>query len=343
MDDKITKDLDEFKKCIVQGSIDSAARYLVRALKCKVDCYHQTKFADYQEEEDAEKLPKYLAHYTSLETIYSILESHRKHQSGYEYQQENDACLNLYSANSLNDPKEGKYLKEKLAQDRNIKWLNDTDKKIDAEKEKNAIEEETDAFVCSFVSGSDRIGDELRYWQSYGDNGLGCSIKIVRSYHKEFNHVRYGEEKVQDVKKYFKEYFEWGKQLCEKFSNDKREKQFVTEFWRAFDKIKFLYKHQDYQHEKEYRYITIIDSKELKDSKRKVRYHFKKEGPYLRRYILNENISAKNILGSGSKITIGPRVVDKERVCKILKEFADQVGLDASTFTPSKINYRKIW
>ncbi len=257
----------------------------------------------------------YLAHYTSMETIYSILKPQIEQQM---------SGLRLSDASYSNDPSEGNYLKDNLI--KNYPWLKDSG-------------QDTDAFVCSFVSGEDsNIGDKITYWQSYGKDGLGCSLQLSQKTDllEKLDPVLY-EDDFEHLIAYFKDYFELGGLLHSQFSSDTDKKYFALRFWKAFDKIKFLYKHKGYEYEKEYRFIkTSSDSEEIKED-------FKNTPPYLRRYIFDEQLSSKKILTSGSKITIGPRVMNSSRLRKYLKNLAKQSGYIGPQFTCSEIPYRKVW
>ena len=134
----------------------------------------------------------YFAHYTSVDTIYSILKDHRSADNKTKENQ--GSYLRLYEAHSLNDPNEGKHLKAELS--KGYKWL------------ENA-KDDTEAFVCSFVSGSKPTGDEetignkLLFWQSYGKDGLGCSIELAshlnQNLFKKLKRVSYGTDGIKTV------------------------------------------------------------------------------------------------------------------------------------------------
>lgn len=253
----------------------------------------------------------YLAHYTNMETIFSIIKN-EKQMNG----------LRLSDISYSNDPSEGNYLKNNLI--KYYPWL------------KYAIQE-TDAFVCSFFSGGDDIGDKITYWQSYGKDGLGCSIQFKKSLiEKKTTPVLYGETLCEILRNKFKCYFELGGLLYNGISSDSDKKYFASQFWKALDKVKFLYKHKGFEYEQEYRFIKISESEEVKED-------FKSKPPYLRRYIFDDQLNSENILKSGSKITIGPRVTNSSRLCKYFKKVADQSKFYGPQFICSKIPYRKIW
>ena len=346
MDDELKKNINQY---IGGGHFASAKKDLLKDLKIKID-EHKKDLHDHKEETQGNS-ELYLAHYTSMETIYSILTDakkdklhHSKDQSkdkadnSQDTKEENLAFLRLYNVSSLNDPSEGEYLRKELSKE--YKWLEDVEIK------------DTDAFICSFVSGEEEVGNALPYWQAYGDDGLGCSIQLPPNadiFHSVIR-ILYGNDQIETVKDKFKFYFELGSKLHEKLpkkkekEDDKKDdkemtkEDFATEFWESFDKIKFLYKSDAYEHEKEYRYVVFS-----KDSDKEIKYHFKSEGSYLRRYILEKNLQANNILTTSRTVFIGPRVADKERVCLYLEELAEQAGLPGPEFIASELPYQKLW
>ena len=308
--------LETIKKCIDQKLLDSAKKLLIQDLKSKIDSSILAK-----ESEARGKI--HLAHYTSIGTIYSILSNQKKYnEEKQEYNVVNlETYLRAYDAISVNDPNEGSHLKNEFMKEN--RWIADAT-------------EVTDVFVCSFVSDDQEVCDKLTYWQSYGIDGLGCSIQLASDYQGKLKRVLYGNE-AQHVKEKFKNYLELGGELYNKFTQQEEKRRFATDFWKTFDEIKFLYKHAAYKDEKEYRYVKIIEAE--KD----IKYHFKEEGPYLRRYILVEDLSANNILTSGSKVVIGPRIPHHDSLLRQLRKLAEQADLWGPSFERSKIPYRKVW
>ncbi len=297
------------KNCIDKGKVKIGGIYLCKYLKSDVESYYEAHhLAQPMQSQAQENI--YFTHYTSMEAIYSILLNYKKKQSG---------GLRLSDASYSNDPSEGDYLKKEIVKDH--KWLSEAKKS-------------TDAFVCSFISGDKDIGDKVTYWQAYGKDGLGCSIQLPPNFYAGvFDRVFYGKQETQKVKKWFTDYFDLGKKLYTKFHDEEDRREFVTSFWKAFDKIKYLYKHDGYEHEKEFRLIKI--SKKPKEK-------FVNENPYLQRYIVNDRLNTKSILASGSRVVIGPRVLNKARLRQYLAKLAKEGKIDGPKFIVSKIPYRKI-
>ena len=317
---QISEYLRKAVKCKKEGDLQNAKTYLCAALTLEVENYYKQnhsiklKAPDKANESGAPantaRPETYFAHYTSVETIFSILKDHEK---------EKPNGLRLSDASYSNDPSEGNYLKKEIAKAH--QWL------IDAG-------EDTDAFVCSFVSGGEDIGNKITYWQAYGKDGLGCSIQLPLNFcNEEFGRALYGKNGIQKAQENFKDYFELGKKIYKQLHNEKK-KSFAAEFWKSFDKIRFLYKDAGYEHENEYRLIKI--SKEPEET-------FTKEHPYLKRYILDDRLETQKILTSGSHVTIGPKVINKSRLCQYLKNLAQKGGLSGPKFIPSEIPYRKVW
>ena len=321
------EDIDRYLKKIEQYINIKDRQYdlqmwLLGALKGELEIY--TKEIHYQNLDQ----DNYFAHYTSIETIYSILtnDKQKSFNKSRTNEENNQGYMRLYGAFSLNDPDEGRYLENEIAKDPEYIWLKDK-------------RQYTEAFVCSFVSGKEDIGDKLAYWQSYGEDGLGCSIVPSSDslYQDGLKRVLYGRKNVKAVKEHFKKYFEFANTIYEEDKNEKTKKEFVTNFWNVFDKIKFLHKNDAYKDEKECRYVVMPD-----DSS-EIQFQFKNENPYLRRYILVPGFRSDEILGSGSKVIIGPRVRNKETLCKYLKKIAEDANLYGPEFTFSEIPYRKFW
>ena len=293
---------EKAKQCLEQNTIGEAEIYLIAALKSEIEIY-----ANKTHNQDLNQC-NYFAHYTNIETIYSILK-HNEH-------------IRLYDAFYINDPKEGTILREEF--EKRYQWL-------------KSAKKNTDAFICSFVKGDENVGDNLMYWQSYGKNGLGCSIQLSPYYDhtKELKRVLYGKDNLKDIQEMFQKYFELATKLFDK--TDQKE-DFATDFWKGFDEIKFLYKNEFYKDEKECRLVKIINK-----SSKEIEYDLKGEGPYLRTFLLDEMLTASKVLTSGSKVVVGPAVRKANHMCQNLRELANSKKLFGPEFISSEIPYQKFW
>ena len=309
MNDRIKSQI-EFYISIDTRGLEAAGKILIKDLHEKVLNFQKKQI---------NKKKLYFAHYTSLETVYSILTNYQRYPSSVN-------GLRSYDAYSLNDQTEGKLFDNELKK---------TSKTYEVLKK---ADKTTNIFICSFVASNEKgVEDKLAYWQSYGQDGLGCSILLSPGYkHNEIlKYVNY--EKPNNIQDCFKEYFILGNKLYNKFKKDSKDKKdFGINFCKQFDSIRFLYKNNDYKNENEYRFIKVnLDNKDIK-------YDFKKEGPYLRKYISTTELQIGKILTSGSKVVIGPRVQNSERICQYLGDFAKQLDIHTE-FIISPISYRKVW
>lgn len=316
--ESVAKRKVQVSEYINHDKLEETAALLVGLLRMKVEEYKK----GLSEEKSDKQL--FLAHYTSVETVFSIIENKEE--------------LRLYDAFYLNDPNEGmlfsKHLKDALAE--NYEWLGNID--------------DSDAFICSFVGGDKEIGDNLSYWHSYGKGGMGCSVRLSELHSQEsvFHPVLYGEKSVKNAVTAFVPFFKLGKEVhdCLSSLDDSMAKFFAENFWKAFDAIKFMYKSDAYKHENEYRMVRIpeLDAD--------VKYHLKSDGlyPYLRKYIADENLSAETIFAVNSKITaeqakvtIGPAVRRANHLWKNLEKLAEKRGIKGATFARSGIPYQRFW
>lgn len=293
-----------------------------------------------------------LVHYTSLETIYSIIEEYKPITKKPITKEHKPSYLRLYDADYVNDPSEGTWLKERLQEEEEHKWL----KQEECKYFKNAPQVYTEVFICSFISGKkdDDIGDKLAYWQSYGNDGLGCSIQIHigDDDYKHFMPVVYEgdkefDEKFNKIKSKTERYFCLASTLYNEYDSDEEKKKFLEEFWKCFDDIRFLYKDDAYKDEKECRCVKIIrelDKPSLYNpSPIEIKYELKREGQYLRRYIEDNRLKTKHILSSGSNIIVGPAIRKANHLCKNLEKFARKKQLWGPEFDKSIIPYQKFW
>ena len=267
----------------------------------------------------------YFAHYTSIETLYSLLYKYDG-EASEEKKADNKEGLRLYDAYYLNDPNEGKFLVNS-----NLFETCNTINKI-----KDMLVD-TESFICSFVCGNKNVGDKLEFWQSYGKGGLGCSIQLSNDYQykKELENVYYGDTKIKILKKKMSKYIDYADRLYNFLKNDSEKEEFSREFLGAFDKIRYLWKREEYQYEKEARLVIMAEPN-------KQRYDLK-DGLYLKRYVLDNRLKTQSILTTGSKVVIGPAVRKNEHLCSNLKKFANKKGLKGPDFKISNIPYQKFW
>jgi len=308
--ESVAKRKNQVSEYIDHDKLEEAIALLVSLLRMKVEKYKE------EQSEKSNNKQLFLAHYTSVETVFSIIKKKGE--------------LRLYDAFYLNDPNEGKifvdHLKDALSE--NYEWLGSVN--------------DTDAFICSFVGGDKEVGDKLSYWHSYGKGGLGCSLRLSEHHSHEsvLQPVLYGEENVKKAVTAFEPFFKLGKEVYDhlSFLKDSTVRKFFAEnFWKAFDEIKFMYKDIAYEYEREYRVVRIPNSN------KEVNYDLKSEGPYLRKYITDKRFGVSKILASGSLVTIGPAVRRANHMRENLEKFARKQSIWGPKFDKSKISYKKFW
>ena len=110
-------------------------------------------------------------------------------------------------------------------------------------------------------------------------------------------------------------------------------------FWASLGRIRFLYKSPAYQYERECRFV--IAKTEISDDK--ILFDYRYDGGSsgrLRHYCEDMALNVSKILGSGSSITIGPCVADREDLKQSLEILKERTGLGA-TVKCSGISYRR--
>lgn len=310
--------LNNIRKYIDHNQFESAKAQLFNTLTSEID-----EFLEVNRCKNTEGVC--FAHYTSIETLYSLIGSYPDKLQNSDKHSIIREGLRLYDAFYLNDPKEGKF----LAKGKTIKSI----------FKKNGVPpDETNSFICSFVRGEDDVGDKLEYWQSYGKGGLGCSIQLSE-YYEHKNHLEcvfYGKSKIKELENELGEIIELANIFYDKLNNTGKEK-FATDYWKCFDKVKFLFKSNDYKYENESRLVKVIEDTS------EVKFDFKKDGSYLRRYYFDQRLETSKLLISGTRIFIGPAVRKAKHLCANLKEFATKKGFAGPEFISSNIPYQKFW
>ena len=95
------------KLSLKKGNLNKAKNLLFQAMSHALDSY--------KKKQDNKKELNF-AHYTSIETLYFLLENYRKSEKNNKNEEEG---LRLYDSYYLNDPKEGKYLLDRFFKDSN--------------------------------------------------------------------------------------------------------------------------------------------------------------------------------------------------------------------------------
>ncbi len=272
---------------------------------------------DYLHHLDSGSGTNYVVHYTSIDTVISLLEN---------ASQGKPASLRLYDSVHFNDPEEGNYLSACLPQKHG--WALHT--------------EPSHAYVASFIipdaKNKDDASNSLMFWRTYGQEGLGCSLRVnVAS--SQLRRVLYGKRHAQRAIVKLRPVLDSLKPLAS-MQEDVRQ-MLASQFWEYLGRVRYLYKSEAYQYERECRLVVYFSDAQPKD----ICFERKLIGDgrvLLRHYHEHNDLTIQNMVVSGSRITIGPCVSDATDLCRSLEILRDRAGLTAQlSVTRSGIPYRR--
>ena len=278
----------------------------------------------------------YLAHYTSLEAVVSMLQSQ-------------DGGLRLSDTSIMNDPYEGRATTE----GRSISRLLEDE----FGKDSWLWRRYSAANVCSFVGvvkakeKNIDAGDNLLFWRLYGNDCRGISITIpphasenlVKS--SIINPIVYTDKpsiriEVTSISSLLKDL------------DDLRCRARDVDLWSqicpivlsACDQLfkqLFLIKHSHYDIEREYRAIAFLSGDDSEDSHYQLRGKHVKYG-LVRRYVQIPELSCNNIFTTGSQITIGSNVLEKRKANSDLSDLLEEADRAPNVVSVrvSEIEYR---
>ena len=287
----------------------------------------QAKFVEIDGFHDLERDPREIIHYTSLDTLVSVL---RDRHEGKE------SFLRMYDSFHLNDPEEGQYLVRRIEPMDQPGWL----------PEKTNLH----AYVASFIVPDDnkdqelRDEDNLKYWLAYGERGRGCSIRFPVS-HNRFRRVLYGQENATRTLEILDLPSIWS--CLDPLTNHRNEvlsrvaQVLLSEFMRKnIAQILFLYKDDAYKYEQECRAVKSV--LEIRDED----IHFERleqlaSPRSLRHYHHDSDLSIDRILVTGSLVTIGPLVSHPHNVMYYVNTLLERARLRGPTVEVSRIPYEE--
>ena len=185
------------------------------------------------------------------------------------------------------------------------------------------------------------MSNNLVFWRTYGREGEGCSLKLHIP-RDRLRKVLYGADEVKRAGKLLRPVLDALYPLVNirKRSHKKEVREELAEvIWRYLEKIRYLYKSEAYEYERECRFVIP----ELDADKDKIRFEYKEQNnsPDVRHYYEHENLKVENILTTDSLITIGPRVSHPYNMSYYIKSLLTKAGLVGPKIKLSKIPYRK--
>ena len=263
-----------------------------------------------------------VVHYTSMTTIESMLQA---------IPEGTNASLRLYDSVSFNDPEEGTYFDRILALPQEHAWL------LDERGHSNH------AYITSFIrppsDGKTDGSDDLVFWLSYGDRGEGCSLKVAVKPNR-LRKVLYGPAHGDRIREPLLPILEAIGPLAA--TSFPVKKLLASTVWESLETIRYLYKSEAHEHEKECRFVvpqSSVGQQHLVFRPEWQQHSLVK----LRHYVMHRDLDARNIMASNSRITIGPSVAHPESVLLYLETLKQRAGWTGShpEITVSRIPYRK--
>ena len=274
----------------------------------------------------SEENAKHIIHYTSLDTLISVLCDWKKNHKSF---------LRMYDTFHQNDPEEGRYFTRSINLTDAFKWLLE--------------ERASHAYVASFVVPADNedqeLGDEdnLQYWLAYGQQGTGCSIRFpVR--HDRFQRVLYGKHNVNralemlDLQSICNCLEPLTGSTVQSFRGTARRMLSET-VWRNLARIRYLYKDNAYRYEQECRLV----SSELDLQEDDVHFDpvVKSASTHrFRHYHQHNDLKIDKLLATDSVITLGPLGQRPDNMKYYIKSLLNKGSLSGPKIEVSKIPYQ---
>ena len=251
-----------------------------------------------------------VVHYTSIPKFLSMIEERR---------------MRLYDSDHTNDPKEGIYFESGIDMTGDLDW--------------RLSDDIMPAYIACFVISrpNERDYDNLVYWRTYGHDGAGCSIEFFAE-GCGLNQVLYGSEELTATYGILETLFEQLKPVVEPYSApgllvNKAIKD-------ALSTIRYLYKSEPYEYEKECRKIVPRREVNLDD----IRFHYPTDNTYpprVRHYCYSDDLVLKEILNkTGTTLTLGPAVYSAETTKRSIRTALDSLGIMGVDVRCSKIDYQ---
>ena len=263
----------------------------------------------------------WVVHYTSTSSIVSMLENMEK---GY---------LRMYGTSGSNDPGEGRYVDTvDLPGSWNIKqWTHRY------------------AYVASFIQPDDqknlgKAADNLPFWRLYGREGTGCSLTVsLRLLQQDLLAVKYGPKDTRDsvarLGSAIGHLQKTAEIVADEIGVSAQSLDQMVDF--AMGKVRYLYKSEAYDYEKECRVVetpSTIDDKGIEAQ-------FDYSGPpgqqWPKRYINHDRLAVRNIFTTGCIITLGQAVLHKEETKDYVQHLLNRASLAGPEVRCSQLDYKQ--
>ena len=311
----LASQITEFNDYFQSGSIGSATALLT-------DITHNFIQNLYPISPPGKGEPAFLIHYTSLNTLFSMLD------------RKNPDFLRLYDTIHSNDPTEGLFFRNNL--------------KLQSPNLYSTLPPfildhyPGYAYIASFVRGyNDAARDKLVYWLAYGRNGYGCSISIPYS---DFSPelpllpVQYGKSSVKkNAQKLVSLFNSFAPSVQSHFSPNTTLGHLPSPL-AVLSSIPYFHKPRSYSTEAECRlFFSPLDPS--CDAQYQPRYS-SDGSPVVRHYIEHAPLRLQGVFFTGTVITLGPSIPQPENVQRAIYALLRHHGLTGPDVACSKIPYR---
>ena len=266
--------------------------------------------------------PKFLIHYTSLDTLFSMLD------------REKPGHLRLYDTIHSNDPTEGTFFRD---------YLKRSSPSCYSSLPPFILNHHPGyAYISSFVrTNKESERDKLVYWLAYGRNGYGCSIAIPYSYFDPglpILPVQYGKSAVRKTAQRLISFFNHLLPSFQQYFAPGFPAGSLPPQFKALSSIPYFHKPKSYSYETECRiFLSPLDH--LCDPKYQPRYS-SEEVPTVRHYVEHDPLRLGGIFFTGTVITLGPSIPKPENIRKAICALLRYHGLSGPNVVFSKIPYR---
>ena len=266
--------------------------------------------------------PKYLVHYTSLDTLFSMLD------------RDNPEYLRLYDTIHSNDPTEGTFF---------LDHLKKSSPSIHASLPPFILNRNPGyAYISSFIRAYKKADrDKLVYWLAYGRNGYGCSIAIPYS---DFSPelpilpVQYGKSSVKIAAQQLVSFFNTFPSSVQHYFAPSVPGGGSSSPFNVFSSIPYFHKPHSYSYEAECRlFLSPVDR--LCDPKYQAKYA-SAGTPAVRHYVEHDSLRLEGVFFTGTVITLGPSIPERENVQRAVYALLRHHRLMGPDVVCSRIPYR---
>ena len=278
--------------------------------------------------------PNVVIHYTSIAALVSMLQG--------AADEEVRSSLRLYDSNHFNDPDEGNFFD---------RYFNPKSQLV---RELLDTTYSPHAYVASFIIPYDKAGgsgnnaqrdmsDNLVFWRTYGREGAGCSLTLVVP-RSQLRRVRYGRDAVRKTGQILSSALDSIHECLSPLLGLSLPVDIEQHLKRTvaghIDRIRYLYKSEAYDYEREFRIVIP----EVDAEKGLITFHYEERDGFdirIKHYYENKELEVQEILVTGSSITLGPRVSKPDNMRYYLESLLRQAGLFyGPKFRTSQIPYQ---